>query len=118
MINPLVTEQSGSGAANELQAEGKTVCYRAIRDRVGGGSPRAILTHLRTWSAKEANTPSAAPGAILKTDEVETYLREATERVEALLRRRLSGEFAWVNEDSAGAGAPSRKGHFSPSAKE
>jgi hypothetical protein len=41
MINPLVTEQSVAGAADELKAEGKTVSYRAIRVRVDGGLRRS-----------------------------------------------------------------------------
>ena len=56
MSMPLVTEQSVHNAADALKAEGKTVSYRAIRERLGGGSPDDILTHLRTWLAKEANT--------------------------------------------------------------
>jgi hypothetical protein len=65
MSTPLVTEQSVAGAADELKKEGKTVSYRAIRERTGGGSPRSILTRLHNWLENDDAEASATIGATM-----------------------------------------------------
>jgi hypothetical protein len=118
MMTPLVTEHSVASAADDLKKEGKAVSFRAIRDRIGGGSARIILAHLRTWSVKEANTLAAAAGATITTGDFEHHLREATKKLGAIFQRCDSGEVGRIVEDSAIAGAPSPEVQFSPSPKE
>ena len=109
MVTALITEQCVADVASALKAEGKAVTYRAIRDRIGGASPRAILAHLRALSVKEANTLSPVAGPTMTTGEVERYLREATNRIEAIFCWHLSGELARIIEDFAGTGAHPRR---------
>lgn len=100
MSTPLVTEQSVHAAADALKTAGKTVSLRAIRNRIGGGSYRDIKIHLKTWWAKEANTPSSAVGAAATAVEVEKQLRESAAKVEATYQRRLNAELARLREES------------------
>lgn len=103
MSTPLVTEQSVHAAADTLKAEGKTVSYRAVADRIGGGSHRDLKIHLGSWWAKEAQNPSAAASAATTAVEVDKYLREATTKIEGVVQRRLVGEVARIRAESENA---------------
>ncbi len=100
MQAPLVTEQSVHAAADALKKEGKTVTYKAIRDRIGGGSYRDIKIHWASWWAKQAKTSSAAASAATTAAEAEKYLREATIKIEAAFQRRLGDEVGRMREES------------------
>lgn len=100
MSTPLVTEASIHAAADALKAEGKTVSYRAVAARIGGGSHRDIKIHLGTWWAKEAKTPSAAASAATTAVEVDKQLRETGTKIAGVFQRQLVSEIARIREES------------------
>ena len=49
-----ISYETFTRAATELQADGRSVSMRSVRDQLGGGSYSTLLPHLRRWNAEMA----------------------------------------------------------------
>ena len=92
MKTPLVTYESVVAAIQALQAEGKHCSVRAITRYIGGGSPNAILKHIREW---EAGRPLIATKTLdLDQSIIDSIRRQITRVAESALQeqqKRVAG---------------------------
>lgn len=86
MPKELVTQEAVHSAAYALKADAWPVTVRAVRDRLGGGSLRDIMIHLRTWREKDLRNCIAegpVPNAIR-----EQQMKAAIAGITALIREQ------------------------------
>lgn len=98
----LVTAESVKAAAQALASTGRKISVRAVIGELGGGSPNAVLAHLKSWRAEHPVAADAVP--VMVDPRILQILREqiggAEERALEAARERV----AEVEEDNAALG--------------
>ncbi len=100
----LVSEESVFAAAEEITGRGAKVTLASVRESLGGGSPNAVLVHLKAWRSGRADAmalagvdleaapvPAGEPIPLPALPEVEAAIEAVGQAVTAAVAR-LQGE--------------------------
>ena len=105
MVQARISADEVAAAADALMAEGQSATIRAVRDRLGGGSPNTIQRHLAAWRSMRqtlATPPMALPSSLMAAigQELERVAAQARAEIEErlVLAQKEAAELATAGE--------------------